>query len=218
MSEAGCLLIAAPKGRTGRRLRQPVSAQSGPKVEQYRVGLDNPRTSTWHCWALRTSTSNLSTFAQFHSLGDGRRSSASRDDPSARHPTTPDLAPACLRSRRFSLRAPGRSRTRNLMGRNHLLYPVELQGRWRNQGRARQGYLLPLPQGRGLLADWHHQRDFVAVLSALVVVAQLAERRDVAPEVAGSSPVDHPTWWDGPWERMPSSRGLSPRRAERGRT
>ncbi len=28
-----------------------------------------------------------------------------------------------------SLRAPGRSRTRNLMGRNHLLYPVELQGR-----------------------------------------------------------------------------------------
>ena len=25
--------------------------------------------------------------------------------------------------------APGRSRTRNLMGRNHLLYPVELQGR-----------------------------------------------------------------------------------------
>ncbi len=24
--------------------------------------------------------------------------------------------------------APGRSRTRNLMGRNHLLYPVELQG------------------------------------------------------------------------------------------
>ena len=27
------------------------------------------------------------------------------------------------------LRAPGRSRTRNLMGRNHLLYPVELQGR-----------------------------------------------------------------------------------------
>ena len=33
---------------------------------------------------------------------------------------------------------------------------------------------------------------FVAVLRALVVVAQLAERRDVAPEVAGSSPVDHP--------------------------
>ena len=30
---------------------------------------------------------------------------------------------------RTSYSAPGRSRTRNLTGRNRLLYPVELQGR-----------------------------------------------------------------------------------------
>ena len=90
--------------------------------------------------------------------------------------------------------APGRSRTRNLMGRNHLLYPVELQGRWRDHRLATRGYPLAPVGGRSLLADWHHHRQLVAVLNALVVVAQLAERRDVAPEVAGSSPVDHPKW------------------------
>ena len=86
--------------------------------------------------------------------------------------------------------APGRSRTRNLMGRNHLLYPVELQGR-----RRHEDVTATLPRRRllGVLCIRHGQ-EFVAVLSALVVVAQLAERRDVAPEVAGSSPVDHPKW------------------------
>jgi hypothetical protein len=37
----------------------------------------------------------------------------------------PEIAHTLWRPRQ---RAPGRSRTRNLMGRNHLLYPVELQG------------------------------------------------------------------------------------------
>jgi hypothetical protein len=36
---------------------------------------------------------------------------------------------ACVGRRRCHLGAPGRSRTRNLTGRNRLLYPVELQGR-----------------------------------------------------------------------------------------
>ena len=70
--------------------------------------------------------------------------------------------------------APARSRTRNLMGRNHLLYPVELQGPDR-------GVVAP-PDSLGLC----HTR------GSLVAVAQLVERRDVAPEVAGSSPVGHP--------------------------
>ena len=61
------------------------------------------------------------------------------------------------------------------MGRNHLLYPVELQG----PAREATG----TGQGPGGLC---HTR------GSLVAVAQLAERRDVAPEVAGSSPVGHP--------------------------
>ena len=72
-------------------------------------------------------------------------------------------------------RAPGRSRTRNLMGRNHLLYPVELQGLARQGPRASRGS-----------AGVCHTR------GSLVAVAQSEERRDVAPEVAGSSPVGHP--------------------------
>jgi hypothetical protein len=71
-------------------------------------------------------------------------------------------------------RAPGTIRTRNLMGRNHLLYPVELQGRGTAARRE--------PARSGLC----HTR------GSLVAVAQLEERRDVAPEVAGSSPVGHP--------------------------
>ena len=61
------------------------------------------------------------------------------------------------------------------MGRNHLLYPVELQG--------------PLRSGRGTARTsvrLCHTR------GSLVAVAQLGERRDVAPEVAGSKPVGHP--------------------------
>ena len=72
--------------------------------------------------------------------------------------------------------APGRSRTRNLMGRNHLLYPVELQG-------PAPGRLVRVPIPRAVCDRLE---------APLVVVAQLAERRDVAPEVAGSSPVGHP--------------------------
>ena len=84
--------------------------------------------------------------------------------------------------------APGRSRTRNLMGRNHLLYPVELQGR-----RHHWGATMTLPRlGPLTISLCPTVEHFVAVLRALVVVAQLAERRDVAPEVAGSSPVGHP--------------------------
>ena len=70
--------------------------------------------------------------------------------------------------------APGRSRTRNLMGRNHLLYPVELQGHGVEGPAVRTSVGLCHTRG------------------SLVAVAQLAERRDVAPEVAGSSPVGHP--------------------------
>jgi hypothetical protein len=67
------------------------------------------------------------------------------------------------------------------MGRNHLLYPVELQGPAREvQPTARTSVGLCHTRG------------------SLVAVAQLAERRDVAPEVAGSSPVGHPhASWDG---------------------
>ena len=76
------------------------------------------------------------------------------------------------------------------MGRNHPLYPVELQGR-----RRRWALCVTLPRSGAIEVNCIRQTwQFVAVLSALVVVAQLAERRDVAPEVAGSSPVDHPKW------------------------
>jgi hypothetical protein len=60
------------------------------------------------------------------------------------------------------------------MGRNHLLYPVELQGH------------VPGTRWRKAPVGLCHTR------GSLVAVAQLAERRDVAPEVAGSSPVGHP--------------------------
>ena len=71
--------------------------------------------------------------------------------------------------------APGRSRTRNLMGRNHLLYPVELQGP-NNQTTA------TIQMHFGMCQTG----------ASLVAVAQLVERRVVVPEVAGSSPVGHP--------------------------
>ena len=72
--------------------------------------------------------------------------------------------------------APGTTRTRNLVGRNHLLYPVELQGPAAVKDTATVRTAIGLCHTRG----------------SLVAVAQLAERRDVAPEVAGSSPVGHP--------------------------
>src|ERR1019366_5067809 len=77
-------------------------------------------------------------------------------------------------------RAPGRSRTRNLTGRNRLLYPVELQGR--NKYRSE-----PRPLHFGSSAPlWHTYLSWWAELSWL-------ERQVVVLEVAGSSPVAHPT-------------------------
>ena len=100
----------------------------------------------------------------------------------------PGRTPAVSRPypRLCPVRAPGRSRTCNLMGRNHLLYPVELR-RPDQDDTGRSTYrAAPRPSVRVVCHTG----------GSLVAVAQLVERRDVAPEVAGSSPVGHPQQYD----------------------
>ena len=100
---------------------------------------------------------------------------------------------AADRGRHVARGAPGRSRTRNLMGRNHLLYPVELQGRGTEADRARTTFGVCHTRG------------------SLVAVAQLVRAPGCDPGGRGFEPRRPPCSPSGYGLHVPLVRGTTVR-------